>query len=113
MPFGGHTIGLFELEMFTIAYAGRVADDLATVRVFERKRIMDEIDSQLTDQPMQEAHNKKILRGLIPPWEHVQPVWELRVGEYRVFYDVDEVGGQVVVRAVRRKPPHKTTEEIL
>jgi mRNA-degrading endonuclease RelE of RelBE toxin-antitoxin system len=43
----------------------------------------------------------------------VQPVWELRVGEYRVFYDVDEVGGQVVVRAVRRKPPHKTTEEIL
>ena len=34
LPFGGHTIGLFELEMFTIAYAGRVADDLATVRVF-------------------------------------------------------------------------------
>ena len=26
---------------------------------FERKRIMDEIDSQLTDQPMQEAHNRK------------------------------------------------------
>jgi len=41
------------------------------------------------------------------------PVWELRINEYRVFYDVDDAAKQVVVRAVRRKPPHKTTEEIL
>ncbi len=99
--------------MFTIAYAESVADDLAVLRVFDRTRILDEIDTQLTDQPMQETRNKKILRGLIPPWEHVQPVWELRLGEYRVFYDVDEADSQVVVRAVRRKPPHKMTEEIL
>jgi hypothetical protein len=32
---------------------------------------------------------------------------------YRVFYDVDDAAGRVIVRAVRRKPPHKTTEEIL
>lgn len=39
--------------------------------------------------------------------------WELRVGEYRVFYDVQEQARLVTVRAIRLKPPHKTTEEIL
>jgi mRNA-degrading endonuclease RelE of RelBE toxin-antitoxin system len=54
-----------------------------------------------------------LLRGLHPPWQHLEPVWELRVGEYRVFYDVDEASKLVMVRAVRHKPPHATTEEIL
>jgi mRNA-degrading endonuclease RelE of RelBE toxin-antitoxin system len=50
---------------------------------------------------------------LVPPWEHIEPVWELRVGEYRVFYDVNEETAVVMIRAIRHKPPHKTTEEIL
>lgn len=41
------------------------------------------------------------------------PVWELRVDEYRVFYDVDEADQTVKIRVVRHKPAHKTTEEIL
>ena len=51
--------------------------------------------------------------GLVPPWEHGDPVWELRIGEYRIFYDVDEAKSTVVVRVIRHKPPHKVTEEIL
>jgi mRNA-degrading endonuclease RelE of RelBE toxin-antitoxin system len=54
-----------------------------------------------------------MLVGLSPPWEYVPPIWELRVGEHRVFYDVDEEAMVVIVRAIRHKPPHKTTEEIL
>jgi mRNA-degrading endonuclease RelE of RelBE toxin-antitoxin system len=42
-----------------------------------------------------------------------EPVWELRVGKFRVFYDVDEDATTVTVRAIREKPPHKTTEDIL
>lgn len=99
--------------MFTIAYAEGVANDLAALRGFERKRILDQIDQQLAHQPAQGTRNKKILRGLAPPWEHADPVWELRVGEYRVFYDVDEAAMNVIVRAIRRKPPHKMTEEVL
>jgi len=38
---------------------------------------------------------------------------ERRVGDWRVFYDVDGEERRVYVRAVRRKPPHRTTEEIL
>jgi mRNA-degrading endonuclease RelE of RelBE toxin-antitoxin system len=62
---------------------------------------------------MVETRNKKVIPGLIPPWKHEPPVWELRVGEFRVFYDVNKESAHVIVRAVRRKPPHKTTEDIL
>ena len=41
------------------------------------------------------------------------PIWELRVGEHRIFYDVNVEERTVYVRAVRRKAPHKTTKEIL
>jgi mRNA-degrading endonuclease RelE of RelBE toxin-antitoxin system len=99
--------------VFTICYVESVAEDLAKVRAFERRHLLDQIDRQLSHEPARETRNKKPLRGLTPPWEHETPVWELRVNEYRVFYDVDEAAAQVVVRAVRRKPPHKTTEEIL
>ena len=99
--------------MFTIRYAESVADDMTAIRAFERRQLLDQIERQLSHEPTRETRNRKVLRGLMPPWEHVTPVWELRVKEYRVFYDVDERAGQVVVRAVRRKLPHKTTEEIL
>ncbi|MBU4272357.1 MAG: type II toxin-antitoxin system RelE/ParE family toxin [Planctomycetes bacterium] len=99
--------------MFTISYAESVADDLASIRAFQRRHLLEQIDRQLSHEPTRETRSRKILRGLTPPWEHVEPIWELRVNQYRVFYDVDEAIGQVVVRAVRRKPPHKTTEEIL
>ena len=38
---------------------------------------------------------------------------ELRVGAYRVFYDVDDDENKVYVRAVRKKPPYKRTEDIV
>jgi mRNA-degrading endonuclease RelE of RelBE toxin-antitoxin system len=99
--------------MFTIEYAEGVLEDLKELRATDRKRVLDKIDEQLQDNPAQQTRNKKILVGLKPPWEHEEPVWELRVGTYRVFYDVDEEEQRVIVRAVRTKPPHKTTEEIL
>ncbi len=99
--------------MYTIAFASGIADDLADLRASYRSHLLDRIDEQLSHQPTQETRNKKILVGLIPPWEHEEPIWELRVGEHRVFYDVDEDGERVTVRAIRHTPPHKTTEEIL
>jgi mRNA-degrading endonuclease RelE of RelBE toxin-antitoxin system len=44
---------------------------------------------------------------------HEEPMWELRIGKYRVFYDVNEEEQCVVIRAVREKPPHQTTEDVL
>jgi mRNA-degrading endonuclease RelE of RelBE toxin-antitoxin system len=100
-------------RMYSIKYSEGVADDLAALRAYDRAHILDSMEVQLKYQPTVQTRNRKILVGLIPPWEHVEPVWELRIGEFRVFYDVDEEISVVVVRAIRHKPPHKTTEEIL
>jgi mRNA-degrading endonuclease RelE of RelBE toxin-antitoxin system len=99
--------------MYRITYSSAVADDLKSLGAPERSRILDEVEVQLTYEPSRETRNRKILVGLVPPWEHVPPVWELRVGEYRVFYDIDEKAKLVMVRAIRHKPPHKTTGEII
>jgi mRNA-degrading endonuclease RelE of RelBE toxin-antitoxin system len=99
--------------MFTIDYAKSVAKDLAELRAVDYKTILDRIEEQLVHQPTVETRSKKIIVGLTPPWEYQEPIWQLRVGEYRVFYDVNEELAVVNVRAVRHKPPHKTTEEIL
>jgi mRNA-degrading endonuclease RelE of RelBE toxin-antitoxin system len=61
---------------------------------------------------MKPSRRRKLLEGLVPPWDSVHPVWQLRVGDFRVFYDVDERARKVIVRAVRRKGT-KRTEEIL
>jgi mRNA-degrading endonuclease RelE of RelBE toxin-antitoxin system len=99
--------------VYTIKYAEGVVDDLADLRAYEHARILDRIDTQLKLEPTRQTRNRKILVGLIPPWDHVEPVRELRIGEYRVFYDVDEMASVVTIRAIRHKLPHKTMEEIL
>lgn len=99
--------------MFEILYAEDVADDLADLQAGERTKVLDRIEVQLKHEPTRQTRNRKILVGLVPSWEHVEPVWELRIGEFRVFYDVDEAELTVTIRAIRHKPPHKTTEEIL
>lgn len=86
--------------------------DLAKLRAFDGRRILDAIERQLTHQPMVETRNRKMLTGFVPPFDAVPPIWELRVGDFRVFYDVSEDGAKVFIRAVRRKPPHKTTGEM-
>ena len=101
------------MGVYKITYSKAIADDLKSLGAPDRSQILDEIEVQLTHEPSRETRNRKILVGLVPPWEHVPPVWELRIGGYRVFYDIDEKAKLVMVRAVRHKPPHKTTEEIL
>src|SRR4051794_2668438 len=98
---------------FAIVFAKSVAVDLAGLRPFDRKLVLDRIDEQLIHHPNQQTRNKKILVGLVPPWGSVEPVWELRIGELRAFYDVDEGASRVTIRAVRRKPPHLTIGDIL
>jgi mRNA-degrading endonuclease RelE of RelBE toxin-antitoxin system len=105
--------GLVSCAMFTIEFSESVALDLADLRAFDRNQILDQIDRQLSHEPTTQARNKKKLMGLIPPWEHVGPVWELRVNEFRVFYEVEEEAARSLIRAIRHKPPHKTIGEIL
>lgn len=99
--------------MFTIEYTKGVVNDLKNIRAHERPRILNSIEAQLKHEPTKQTRNRKVIVGLTPPWEYIDPIWELRIGEYRVFYDVDEKISVVTIRAVRHKPRHKTTEDIL
>ncbi len=89
------------------------ASELRVIRAYDRRRIIDEMEAQLPHQPAVETRNRKRLAGVSPTFEHVAPVWELRVQDYRIYYDVDSDAKTVYVRAVRRKTPDQTTEDII
>src|SRR5438128_2078593 len=96
---------------FEIGLTAGAQQELKAIRAFDRRRIIDEIEVQLAHEPTKETRNRKCLKTLLPGLEHVEALWELRVGDHRVFYDVDQENQKVKVQAVREKKPHQTTED--
>ena len=70
---------------------------MRSLRKFERRHIIDEIEEQLQHQPAVETRNRKRLH----PNDLAE--WELRVGKFRVFYDVSEAELRVKIEAVAYK----------
>lgn len=99
--------------MYDIQIAKGAEDDLKKLVAFHRNTILDAIERSLAYEPARPSRNRKVLIGLVPPWTAEPPIWELRVGEYRVFYDVADEEQVVYIRAIRKKPAGKRTEEIL
>ena len=99
--------------MFAIGIGRSALEEIAALRAFDGRKVLAAIEAELSYEPTRTTRRRKILPGLKPPSESVPPIWELRVGEHREFYDVSEADHKVYVRAVRHKPPLKTTEEIL
>jgi mRNA-degrading endonuclease RelE of RelBE toxin-antitoxin system len=98
--------------VFSIEYAVSAKEELKALKKRHQRMIMGAIDRNLTSEPLTATRSKKPLHGLVPPWEHIPPVWQLRVGDFRVFYDVSPGSQVVMVRAIRHKGT-RTTEEIL
>lgn len=93
--------------MFTIVYHPEAAEELRAIRAFDRVRILETIGTQLGSAPAQmEGAKKRLDLG------DENFIYQLRVGVFRVFYDVDEESRTVTVRHVRRKG-RRTTGEIL
>lgn len=101
------------IYLYEVEFSEGAVEDLAKLRAFDRRRILDAIEAELRHEPTSETRRRKMLVGLVTPFEPVPPIWELRVREHRIFHDASEGEKKVYVRAVRHKPPHKTTEEIL
>ena len=99
--------------MFRILFSDDVEKDLKKISGYYRNRILDKIEKQLLNEPTVPTRNRNLLINLVPPWESVSVIWELRIGDYRIFYDVDEAKKELYIRAVRKKPHGKTTKEIL
>jgi len=60
----------------------------------DRNIVLDAIELQLTHEPTIATRHRKLLR------DNPLADWELRVGEYRVFYDVDSEQNAVVILAI-------------
>ena len=99
--------------MYEVRFARDVEKDLRKLSMYHRRRVLDAILDQLLREPTTPTKHRKLLVNLVPPWMAEPPIWELRVGEHRVFYDVAESERVVYVRAVRRKRPAETTEDVL
>jgi mRNA-degrading endonuclease RelE of RelBE toxin-antitoxin system len=68
---------------FEIEFALEAEADLDKIQPFYRNQILDAIEHHLLHTPTQVSRNRiKRLRSV------TSPAYRLRVGEYRVFYDV-------------------------
>lgn len=94
----------YDIEISSDAF-----EQLRGIKAYYRQEIIDAIDKQLTYEPTTPTRNRKLLEGFNSDFQHIPPIWQLRVGSFRVFYDVDVGRKLVSIRAIRENPPHKTT----
>ena len=95
--------------MYEIEFTPEALQDLKAFRKFEQQKIISGIDTQLKYEPIVETRNRFQMR------QNDVAEWELRIGKYRVFYNVEDViqivsieviglkvGNQLFVRGKRR-----------
>lgn len=86
---------------FEIELSDRARDNLKGFRKRDRQVIADAIDVQLRNEPTRPTRNRK------PMEDNPLAPWELRVGDFRVFYDVNVEEETVVILAVGHKVHNK------
>ncbi len=87
--------------MFQIDFTPEAIDDLRSFRKYDQQRIIDEIEGQLPEGANQETRHRKRLRP--NPFAE----WELHVGDFRVFYNVNEDELRVTILAIGVKQGNK------
>jgi mRNA-degrading endonuclease RelE of RelBE toxin-antitoxin system len=73
-------------------------DDLAGMKAFHRTEVLDAIDEHLTHTPTI-VSKSRVKRLRLPD----SPTYRLRVGDYRVYYDVDVTLSTVIVLRILSK----------
>jgi mRNA-degrading endonuclease RelE of RelBE toxin-antitoxin system len=86
---------------YRIEYSPVSEMHLRTLTARQRTTVLDAIDAQLTHDPTIGTRNRKPMRP-----NPVAPL-ELRVGNLRVYFDVDERDSIVFVRAIGLKIGNK------
>jgi mRNA interferase RelE/StbE len=79
---------------YEIRFTPEAADQLRDLRKFQQVRIRDAIVRHLIDRPDEETKNKKQLNS------QMLTTHELRVGDFRVFYDIISDTHEVVIAAI-------------
>ncbi len=80
---------------YEVVFATRAKQQLRALRATERLTIIDQCVRLLSANPTMtsKARLKKLTGSVWPPYR-------LRVGDYRVFYDIDEQSRQVLIHGV-------------
>ena len=86
------------MARYNILYDTQAVDELKRLRRRDQVNILGAIERHLMERPARVS--RVTIKKLNPP---VLASYRLRVGDYRVFYDVDAAGGTVHVIAVRLK----------
>ncbi len=98
---------------FSLVVSEAARQELDALRAFEQAEIVDAIEKKLIVDPLAETRKMKKLGDVKAGFAYERPLRELKVGNYRVYYNVDEQAHTVYVQAIRHKPPQMTTEEVL
>lgn len=83
--------------MYAIEWSTDAEKDLSHFRRHEQVRILDAVTRQLPFEPTVATPKRKRLRP------NRTAEWELRIGDFRVFYDVDDQVRVVAVALVGEK----------
>lgn len=83
--------------MFRVTFAPEAINELQSLRAFHPKQVIAGIESQLVPEPIRETRHRKRLR----PNQLAE--WEVRVGKFRIFYDVSPDDEVVRVIAIGHK----------
>src|SRR5690242_1091188 len=93
-------------RVYEILYTEAAADDIRGLRAYDRRQILDGTERHLTHQPT--AVSKSRIKQMRQPfWSQ----YRLRLGDFRVYYDVDEASSRVNVLRVLAKANEPTPEE--
>src|SRR5688572_154587 len=80
---------MYEINLSPIAQ-----EDLKSLRKFEQKEVLKGIKAQLRHEPTKEARNRKRLD------RNELAEWELRLGRFRVLYNVETGASRVQIEAI-------------
>ena len=83
--------------MFRIEFTPEAVADLQSFRRYDQEQIVGGIEGQLLHQAAEPSRNRKRLRP------NRLAEWELRIGDFRVFYDVDLGESLVKIEAIGYK----------
>src|SRR5947207_10707486 len=79
----------FEIELSPDAQG-----QLEALNKSDQIRILNSIETQLRHEPLRSTRHRKVMRS------NLIASRELRVGDFRVYYDVDEPSNTVLLRAI-------------
>jgi len=84
-------------QMYEIVYTQSAILDLQWFSKNEQNQILDGIDKQLKYQPNQQTRNRK------PMHSNPYATWELRIGYFRILYNIDSEVYIVEIQKVGQK----------